>query len=725
MNSFVSTEKHNIQEGRPYPLGATCEQGGVNFALFSANAVKVELCLFDEIGRVEVARIPMQGYTDQVWHVFVEGIGSGKLYGYRVYGPYDPQRGHRFNPHKLLIDPYARHIDGVYRWTPTVFGYDPENPLGDLTMDTRDNASEIPKSVVVSAEEMELKDLPAPHTNKPYLHRNELVIYETHVKGFTQLNLNVPSHDRGTYAGMAHPEVLSYIKGLGITAIELLPIHGFIDEHFLVNHNLSNYWGYNTLHFFAPHLDYCGSGHPVEFKRMVSAIHEAGLEVILDVVYNHTAEGNNLGPTLSFRGIDNVSYYSLQSHDPRYYANDTGCGNTLNVRHPRVLQMVLDSLRYWATEMGVDGFRFDLATVLGRESYGFDPGAGFFDAIRQDPALARVKLIAEPWDIGPGGYQLGNYPNGWCEWNDRYRDTCRRFWKGDPGVLPEFARRIHGSSDFFEHSGRAPAASINFISSHDGFTLHDLVSYKDKHNDANKEQNRDGHHTNFSENYGAEGDAKDLKIRALRERQKRNMLATLVLSQGTPMILAGDEFGRTQKGNNNAYCQDNEINWLDWQKIGEQDQLLLAFVRRIVEIRRTYPLLTAKRYIHRPDEPDCDIKSVVRWVSCSGEEMHDFQWADQNTKTVGWILEQYPVENPAGSGCKDRILILFNTGDEDTDFCVPIGTPDADGVEAQYWYWLLDTYEGNGIPKIPLMPKGAILRLYARSLQVLAAKFKN
>lgn len=725
MNSYNATKAFVTQEGKPYPLGAHCEEGGVNFAVFSANAKSVDLCLFDERGEEEVVRIPMSGYTDQVWHSFVEGIGSGTRYGFRVHGAFEPQAGHRFNPHKLILDPYARRIDREFKWSDPVYGYEESNPLADMSMDSRDSAPEMPKCIVVSDEEMQLNDLPEPHTNKPRLHRNQLVIYETHVKGFTRLHDAVPEHERGTYAGMANPEVLSYIKDLGITAIELLPVHGYIDEHFIVKHGLSNYWGYNTLLFFAPHAAYSSTGHPVEFKRMVSAIHEAGLEVILDVVYNHTAEGNNMGPTLCFRGLDNASYYTLQNHDPRYYANDTGCGNTLNLKHPRVLQMVMDSLRFWANDMGVDGFRFDLATVLGRESYGFDPGAGFFDALRQDPSLAQVKLIAEPWDIGPGGYQLGNYPNGWCEWNDRYRDTCRRFWKGDQGVMPEFARRIHGSSDLFEHSGRAPAASINFITSHDGFTLNDVVCYRDKHNEDNKEQNRDGHHTNFSDNYGAEGVTDNPDIRTIRERQKRNMLATLILSQGTPMILAGDELGRTQRGNNNAYCQDNELNWLNWQQVNEHDHLLQQFVKRVIEIRRAHSLLTSKQYIHRPDEPETDIKCVVRWVTSSGEEMRDSMWTDPQVKTLGWILEQYPVGNPARTGCKERILILFNAGDQDTDFSVPIGTPDEKGIEAQYWYWLLDTYEKTGIPKIPLMPKGAILRLYARSLQVLVAKFKN
>lgn len=734
---FENQQEYVTADGDSYPLGATCVENGVNFALFSAHATRVELCLFDDLGRFEIARLSMTGYSNQVWHLFVEGLGAGALYGYRVYGPYEPQRGHRFNPAKLMLDPYARQLDGVFHWSDHVFSYEIDSPYQDLVADTRDNAPDMPKCVVVSAEQLKLDDLPEPASNKPRTPWHRTVVYETHVKGFTQLNLSIPAHDRGTYAGMAHPESVRYLKQLGITAVELLPVHGFVDEQFLVNHGLSNYWGYNTLNFFAAHGGYLGSGDPREFKRMVSALHEAGIEVILDVVYNHTAEGNHLGPTLCFRGIDNASYYALQSHEQRFYTNDTGCGNTFNLKHPRVLQLVMDSLRYWATEMGVDGFRFDLATVLGRESYGFDPGSGFFDALRQDPALARCKLIAEPWDIGPGGYQLGNYPSGWAEWNDRYRDTVRRFWKGDPGVLPEFARRIHGSSDLFEHSGRAPSSSINFITSHDGFTLHDLVTYRDKHNERNKEQNRDGHHANFSENYGIEGESPRTEINELRKRQQRNFLATLFLSQGTPMLLGGDEISRTQQGNNNAYCQDNDINWFNWQELTGDKRDLMLFVRYVLSIRRQYPLLTSKRYIHRPDEPDDDIKCVVRWVSSSGEEMRDSHWTEQYVSSLGWILEQYPVE-PAGAhkngervhtqaeleklSC--RILILFNSGAADIGFRLPSRSPEDAGVEVSSWDCILDTWYPDGVPKPKSYVKGATVKLRARSLQLLVATFE-
>jgi len=506
---------YTVTEGSPYPIGATPYENGVNFALFSAHAEKVELCLFDERGFNEIVRIQMTGFTDQIWHCFVENISEGQLYGYRVYGPYDPENGHRFNPHKLLLDPYAKKISGQFRWAPVLYGYDLDGAQQDLSIDTRDNSKVIPKGVVIGSTSLE--DFSLNSHYKPLIPWRETIIYEMHVRGFTQLNLAVPIQDRGTFKGLAHPSAVDYIKSLGVTSIELLPVHGFVDEHFLVTQGMSNYWGYNSLHYFMPHTSYMTNNSPHEFRHMVDVYHDAGLEVILDVVYNHTAEGNHLGPTLSFRGIDNMSYYCLHAHDQRYYVNDTGCGNTLNVKHPRVLQMVMDSLRYWAADMGVDGFRFDLATVLGRESFGFDPGSGFFDAIRQDPILARCKLIAEPWDIGPGGYQVGNYPNGWSEWNDRYRDTVRRFWRGDDGIMPEFARRIHGSSDLFERNGRGPSSSINFITSHDGFTLHDMVTYKHRHNLANREQNRDGHSANYSDNYGEEGETQDALIEDIWE----------------------------------------------------------------------------------------------------------------------------------------------------------------------------------------------------------------
>ena len=734
MRPFKNTKDYKTQRGDAYPLGSSCVAGGVNFALFSAHAKKVELCIFDELGRVELARLQMEGCTNDVWHLHVEGLGEGVIYGYRVYGPYDPAHGHRFNPNKVLLDPYAKKVEGAFHWSNSIYGYSPGHALEDLYKDAIDNALDVPKAVVVSDESFAL---PAnevePSANKPKIPWHETVIYETHVRGFTQLNLKVPAPERGTYAGLRHPDVIAYLKDLGVTSVELLPVQGFIDESFLVKQNLTNYWGYNSLHFFAPHQDYSASGDLLEFKRMVSAFHEAGLEVILDVVYNHTAEGNHLGPTLSFRGIDNASYYVLQNHDKRYYANDTGCGNTLNVKHPRVLQMVMDSLRFWANTMGVDGFRFDLATVMGREVQGFDGGSGFFDAVRQDPILARCKLIAEPWDIGPGGYQLGSFPNGWSEWNDRFRDTCRRFWRGEPGVLPEFARRLHGSSDLFEHSGRAPSSSINFITSHDGFTMRDLVSYRDKHNEANNEQNRDGHHANFSENHGVEGETDDPKIEELRLRQQRNLLTTLFLSQGTPMLLAGDELGRSQGGNNNAYCQDNEINWLNWPQLSESQLQLKSFAKYVLELRRTYPLLTSLRYIHKPDEPDDGIKCMVRWLNPTGEEMRDSHWVEQYVQSLGWILEHYPTAQEVEDGARQdkfyrpvRKLILFNAGMETIPFSMPTASKtDAEAPLAASWNCVLDTYYSDGKPREANVSTDAVVKLHGKSIRMFIANFSQ
>jgi len=703
-----------ISEGGPYPLGATLDAEGVNFAIFSANAEKIELCLFDSEGRREIKKISLPGCTDQIWHVRVEGLRAGTLYGYRVHGPYEPQKGHRFNPFKLVIDPYAKTLFGNYRWSNNMFGYDPADAAQDLVMDRRDNASEMPKCVVVDDSSLLIQNRDFAKPNIPW---NKTVVYETHVKGYTKLNMAVPVQERGTFAGLSQPEVLTYIKQLGVTAIEILPAHAFIDERFLLDHNLSNYWGYNTLNFFSVHTPYLASGQREEFKQFVDSAHSEGIEVIMDVVYNHTAEGNHLGPTLSFRGIDNASYYVLAGHDPRFYANDTGCGNTLNVRHPRVLQLVMDSLRYWAGTMGVDGFRFDLATVMGREVNGFDPGSGFFDSVKQDPVLASCKMISEPWDIGPGGYQLGNYPAGWSEWNDRYRDTVRRFWRGDPGILPEFARRVHGSSDLFEHSGRAPSATINFIASHDGFTLNDLVSYKNRNNLINKEHNNDGHHSNFSDNQGEEGDSKNPKVLELRMRQKRNLIATLFLSQGTPMLLAGDELGRTQKGNNNAYCQDNEVNWIDWKKISDQDRYLQLFTGYVVWLRNRYPMFTSKVYIHRPDEPEKKDICSVRWFNASGEEMRDEQWREQHVRTLGWALENsdFVQENTAK---KIMLLLLFNASDEQTEICLP-KHPHVVG-----WDCLLDTCENDGVPKDVNLPKESEVTMPLKSMQVLSAIFE-
>ncbi len=532
----------------------------MNFALFSANAESVELCLFDGNGRKELERITLPEYTNEIWHGYVVGMEPNQLYGYRVYGPYDPRNGHRFNPNKLLIDPYAKAVEGRLEISDSHFGYRRGSPRGDLSFDRRDSARVTPKCRVVE------QAFTWGPERLPNVSWSETVIYEMHAKGFTKLHPEVPEASRGTFPGLTSPAIIDHLTELGVTAVELLPIHACANEPHLDDNGLRNYWGYNSVNFFSADPKFYSKQRVHEFKTMVAHLHTAGIEVILDVVYNHSGEGDELGPTVSFRGIDNASYYALAS-DKRKYADVTGCGNTLNLPHPRVLQMVMDSLRFWVEEMHVDGFRFDLATVLAREAHGYDIYSGFLDAVTQDPTLAKVKLIAEPWDVGWGGYQLGNFPPGWTEWNDRFRDGVRRFWRGDAGMIGELARRLTGSADFFQHKGRRPWSSVNFITAHDGFTMHDLVSYNQKHNEANKEGNRDGTANNNSWNCGVEGPSQEPAIRALRERQKRNLLATLVLSQGTPMLTGGDEFGRTQNGNNNAYCQDNELGWVHWDEL--------------------------------------------------------------------------------------------------------------------------------------------------------------
>lgn len=707
---------YNASEGLPYPLGATADKQGVNFAIFSANAQRVELCLFDPEGCREIQRINLAVCTDQVWHVYVEGLTAGAIYGYRVYGPYEPQNGHRFNPHKLLIDPYAKQLFGTFHWSNTMLGYtaNEDNEDQDLIIDERDNAAEMVKCVVVDNDALLVKNALSPP--KPNIPWNKTIIYELHVKGFSKLNMALAESERGFFSSLAQPEVLSYIKQLGVTAIELLPVHVYIDEKFLIDNKLTNYWGYNSLNFFTVHHAYLKNNDILEFKQFIDAAHAVELEVILDVVYNHTAEGNRLGPTLSFRGIDNASYYGLEAHDARFYINDTGCGNTLNAKHPRVLQMVMDSLRYWA-ELGVDGFRFDLATVLGRETGGFDPGSGFFDAIRQDPILASCKMIAEPWDIGPGGYQVGNYPSGWSEWNDRYRDIVRCFWRGDAEVLPEFARRIHGSSDLFEHLGRAPSATINFISSHDGFTLNDLVSYNERNNYANNENNNDGHHSNFSYNHGEEGESNNAEIIELRDRQKRNFIATLFLSQGTPMLLAGDELGRTQQGNNNAYCQDNNINWIAWKNIADNDRYLQLFTRYVISLRQQYPLFTSKAYIHRPKELEDENISRVHWYNPEGCEMSEQQWQEADRHTLTWVLENSSITNNSTVE-KSILLLLFNAGNEPEEFYLP------QDMNVKKWTPLLDTCEIDGVPKNTISLTENAIVMKHKSMQVLSANFE-
>ena len=593
-----------VREGLPYPRGATWDGKGTNFALFSANATRIEVCLFDTNGK-EVERIELPEYQNEVWHGYVPDVRPGTPYGFRVHGPYAPDEGHRFNPNKLVLDPYARAHIGELKWDPAIFGYTVGAENADLSFDARDSAPYMPKCVVVDPDfdwkrENHWRKVPWDRT----------IIYETHVKGYTKLHPKVPEHQRGTYCGLATKDVIDYIKALGVTSIELLPVHTFINDKFLLDKGLTNYWGYNSIGFFAPDPRYAADPSKTlqEFKEMVARFHDAGLEVIIDVVYNHTAEGNELGPTLSFKGIDNASYYRLMPDRQRYYINDTGTGNTLNLSHPVVIQMVTDSLRYWVEEMHVDGFRFDLGTILAREPGGFDTHNGFMKAVAQDPMLAKVKLIAEPWDCGPGGYQVGGFPPGWAEWNDKFRDTVRDYWRGESS-LATLAPRLCGSPDVFARRGRQPWASVNFITAHDGFTLYDLVSFNDKHNEANGEGNRDGHSHNRSWNHGFEGSTDDEAIRGLRKRQMKNMLATLLLSQGTPMILAGDEFGRSQRGNNNAYCQDNEISWVRWVH-DDRAQRLIRFVKKLIGLRSRYPILRRTRWLTGQYDEQLGVKDV-------------------------------------------------------------------------------------------------------------------
>ncbi|WP_239017257.1 glycogen debranching protein GlgX [Seongchinamella sediminis] len=682
-----------------HTLGAHWDGEGVNFALFSANAERVDLCLFDPEGRVEIARHTLPDKTHDIWHGYLPGLAPGALYAYRVHGPYSPQAGHRFNHHKLLLDPYARLLQGAFRWHDAHFGYRRDDPGQDLSFDERDNAGYMPKCVVTAPVSTQgLAAAPA----RPSIPWHRTVLYETHVRGFTYRHPELPELARGTFAGLGHAEIIAYLKALGVTSIELLPVQAFVDEHFLYEKKLRNYWGYNTLGFFAPHSAYLSDRDVLEFRRMVDDFHAAGLEVILDVVYNHSGESNHLGPTLSFRGIDNASYYRLQAGKARYYVNDTGCGNTLNITHPRVLQLVMDSLRYWSGEMGVDGFRFDLATVLARDEHGFDSQAAFFHALGQDPQLARVKLIAEPWDIGPGGYQLGHFPAPWSEWNDNYRDTVRRFWRQEPGQLPTLARRLHGSSDIFEHAGRRPSASINYVTSHDGFTLRDLVSYRHRHNEANGEKNNDGHRENFSDNFGVEGPSDDPAVETARSRQQRNMLATLLVSQGVPMLLAGDELGRSQQGNNNAYCQDNEINWLDWERLGPEGAELRAFVSRLLWIRRQYPVLSHRHYIHQPAAAG---EESIRWLNSDGREMRDEHWQEHHNFLLGYWLT---------GNDRASVLVVFNNGSEQEQFLLPSLT----GAHNESWQCLLDSRFATGEPASPRVAAAQAVAIGERSVAI-------
>lgn len=626
----MNLKRVSIWTGEPYPLGASWDGEGVNFAVFSEHAQRIDLCLFDETGTVELAQIPLPSKSDHVWYGYIKGLAPGALYGFRVHGPYEPWHGHRFNHHKLLLDPYAKALSGDFLWDDAHFGYTIGHPDADLSYDTRDNASFLPKCLVVDSsfdwEGDEALRIPWADT----------IIYEVNVRGFTKLHPDVPESLRGTYAGLASAPALRHLKQLGVTAVELMPVHSFLDERNLVDKGLRNYWGYNSIGFFAPENRYASPGGDAatEFKSMVKRLHAAGIEVILDVVYNHTAEGNHFGPTLSLKGIDNASYYRLVLENPRYYMDYTGCGNTLNVMNPRTLKLIMDSLRYWVLEMHVDGFRFDLAAALARESHGVDRLGAFFDIIHQDPVLSRVKLIAEPWDLGEGGYQLGNFPAGWTEWNGQYRDTLRGFWRGDECLVDKLSRRLTGSSDLYQHSGRSPCASINFITSHDGFTLEDLVTYNHKHNDQNLDNNMDGDNNNLSWNCGWEGPSEDLEIQQLRGRQKRNMLASLLLSHGVPMITAGDELGNTQHGNNNGYCQDNEISWLNWN-LSVDDQNHLEFVQELIALRKKHPVFRRESFANclNPEagNPMC-------WLKPSGELMLAEDWCKHYTRCLGLVL---------------------------------------------------------------------------------------
>ena len=688
-------EQYRMESGRSYPIGTTVDDSGVNFALFSAHAEKVELCIFDEHGRKELMRFILPLCQHDIWHGFLKGAKAGLVYGYRVYGPYIPALGHRFNHHKLLLDPYAKGLAGTFSWSDRHFAYDLNDPQKDLSFDDRDNADVMLKAVVM--------DISAPLLPRKPITWQNTVIYEGHVKGLTQLNPKVPEELRGSFLGISHPVMIAHYRAMGITTIELLPVQQFISEQSLADKKLTNYWGYNSLAFFVPHKDFLTLHQVNDFQRMVDELHQAGFEVIIDVVYNHTCEGNWLGPTLSFRGIDNSSYYRLNPKEPRYYINDTGCGNTLNISHPRVLQLVMDSLRYWVQVMGVDGFRFDLATILGREVHGFDKSNGFLDALLQDPVLNSVKVIAEPWDIGPGGYQLGGFPSPWSEWNDQYRDTIRRYWRGDKGMLPEFARRIHGSSDIFEHSGRQPYASINFLCSHDGNTLRDLVSYQYRHNEANGEDNRDGHSDNFSYNHGTEGETSDKAILALRLRQIKNMLTTLMISQGVPMLLAGDELGRSQKGNNNAYCQDNEINWLSWDDNALYTKDLKPFVASLTQLRRRFPMLAYDRFIHHDDE-----KSSVNitWYHPSGFAMQKDHWHSHRVSTLGYLIKEKAPSTPL-------LLCLFHAGKEPIEFQLP----NIDDID--HWQVVIDTTLSGKQKEEPRIPAQRIITMEPFSTIVL------
>ncbi|MFD4836668.1 glycogen debranching protein GlgX [Achromobacter sp. NPDC058515] len=687
-----------INGGQPHPLGATSDGLGVNFAVFSANATRIELCLFDPKGRKELRRFDLPECTDEVWHGYLPDAQPGLLYGYRAHGPYDPHNGHRFNPHKLLLDPYARQLSGPVHWSNALFGYRMNHSRGDLSFDRRDSAPAMPKAIVADDSPFNWGNSKAPGT--PW---NDTTIYEVHLRGVSMQREDLRQPLRGTCAALADPRFIEHLQRLGVTTVELLPVYAYLQDHFLTERGLRNYWGYSTLSYFAPEPSYLQQ-HPNELRQAIRRLHAGGIEVILDVVYNHTCEGNEMGPTLSWRGLDNASYYRLMPGEERHYINDTGCGNTVNMSHPRVLQMVTDSLRYWAGSYGVDGFRFDLGVTLGREGNGYDPGAGFFDVILQDPVLARLKLISEPWDIGPDGYQLGNHPPGFAEWNDKFRDTTRRYWRGDEGMRGDMAARLCGSRDLFDRRHRRPWASINYVASHDGLTLADIVSYDGSHNEANGEDGNDGHSENYSHNWGAEGPTEDAEILETRGRVQRAQLASLLLSDGTPMILAGDEFANSQEGNNNAYCQDNPVSWLDWtQAQSDAGRALSRYVARLIALRRAHPSVRGARYGDASQELSPGV-AAISWFDASGAQLDAPAWESEQERVMG--LRRAALRE---DGSVDVTLLLMNPTHEAVPFALP--------EPAIAWIRELDS--ATQAPSAPLAETEVMVE--AHSLVLLAA----
>ncbi|MBB3881769.1 glycogen operon protein [Acetobacter oeni] len=665
-------------------MGSTYDGYGVNFAVFSANATRIDLCLFDEAGRKEISRLRLPEYTDEIWHGYLPNAEPGLLYGFRAFGPYEPLKGHRFNPHKLLIDPYARELTSDLHWTDALFGYRVNSARSDLSFDRRDSASAMPKCCVTQMRNH------WPGDTGPDVLRDEMIVLEAHLRGLSMLREDIPKLQRGTFRALSDPRFIEYLTKLGITTLELLPVQSFVTDRFLIERGVTNFWGYNTLSFFSPQLSYIGRGNIEDFRVAIRRLHSAGIEVIMDVVYNHTCEGNELGPTLCYRGLDNASYYRLVSEAERHYINDTGCGNTLNLSHPRVMQMVLDSLRYWTTEFNIDGFRFDLAVILAREDYGYDQRSGFLDAIRQDPVLSTRKLIAEPWDPGPGGYQVGNFPPGFMEWNDRFRDTARRFWRGDTKLQGDMAARLAGSGDLFDKQGRRPSTSVNFITAHDGFTLMDVVSYTERHNEANGEDSRDGAEENYSSNQGMEGPSDDADIIAKRDLIRRSMMATLLFSHGTPMILAGDEFGQTQKGNNNTYCQDNETSWLDWSLLEKtRGRKMYDFTKRLIMLRKTHSSLRVSRYMHGRHEPRPGLPDIA-WFNADGNPMSVENWDSEEHSFLGVRRASENVK------ILDVTYLLLNPGNLDRECILP--------GPGEHWLVLANSAEDEHEEEQVIMP---------------------